>query len=279
MLWFKKQNKLDVQEKIIETAEEIQTIPKALLVVLAATTVLSIPMAFVLAPVFYGVISKSYSPPKIIYVKPDPKPLSVVDKQFFYLGGKGYYGYARVLNPNTNLAARSLKYKFTFVNSSETAISAREGVTYILPGQERFLFVPPADLEERPADLRLDLDAGSWARTESFSGLNFNFEQIHFGQDSDGQYFASAVLRNGNPYFIPEMEIGFLLYDARRSAVAANHTFINDLKVEEKRFFRVVWPKGANFPTAADVEFKPSVNQLDRNSLLLENPSNVDYSR
>jgi hypothetical protein len=277
MIQLPKHSKLDVQEKIIETAEQIQTIPTSLLIVLAVVIVISIPAVMILKIVFYGVFIAGYTPTEIIYVKPDPKPLLIIDKNFFSSGPGQYYASARVSNPNSNLAVRNLKYKFIFKDAQGSVMAAVENNTYILPSQERFLFLPAQKLSGPPKELEVELMPEHWSKIGQFKGLNFSFEQLQYGKDLDGRFFAAAVLKNENPYIIPEIELGVIVYNIKHEVLGVNYTKLNDVRVEEQRFFRVIWPLSTSFAGAVDVEFKPSVNLLLKGSLLLESTQPVDY--
>ncbi|MDP2933296.1 MAG: hypothetical protein Q8N81_04155, partial [bacterium] len=227
--------------------------------------------------VFYGVFISGYTQTEIIYVKPNPKPLLIIDKNFFSSGENRYYASARVSNPNSDLAVRSLKYRFIFKAADGSTLSTVEKYTYVLPNQERFLFLPAQTLSGPPKELEVELIPERWSKINQFKGLNFSFEQLQYGKDSDGRFFASAVLKNENPYIIPEIELGVILYNIKHEVLGINYTTLNDVRVEEQRFFRMIWPLGTSFAGVVDVEFKPSVNLLLKGSLLLESAQPVDY--
>lgn len=268
---------LEVSEKIVEAAESLQAVPRYLYVILASVIVLMVPLVVLLRLVFYNMLAANYTPPKIIYVAPEPKDLQVVDKKFFSAGDETYYAYARVGNPNADLGIRVLRYRFVLTGGGDATLGEYAGTSYVLPGQERLLFMPPQKLAGRPVGVKVELMPERWSRIGDIRSLNFVYQQSQFGNDPSGHFYTSAVLDNKNPYIIPEVEMGVILYNIKREVVGVNFTVLNQLLVDETRFFRVIWPLSVVYKDVANVEFKASVNLLAKDSLLTEGVAPEDY--
>ncbi|MCL5436164.1 MAG: hypothetical protein M1275_03725 [Patescibacteria group bacterium] len=270
MVFIPDQKNLEVSEKIVEAAESLQQVPRYLYVILATVVVLMIPLVVVLRLAFYNLLFANYTPPKIIYVAPVPKDLQVVDKKVFSAGDGAYYAYVRVGNPNSDLGIRVLRYRFVLTGGGDATLGEYAGTSYVLPGQERLLFMPPQKLDGQPIGVKVELLPERWSRIGDIRSLNFIYQQIQFGKDSTGHFYTSAVLDNKNPYIIPEVEMGVLLYNIKHEVIGANSTVLNHLGVDETRFFRVIWPLLVSYQDVANVEFKASVNLLEKDSLLTE---------
>lgn len=273
---------LAVSEKILEIAESLQQVPKYFFIILAMTVVLMVPGVVVLRAVFFNLLFASYTPPPIVYTAPQPKALEVADKKIFPAGQDSFYAYARVANANADLGVRTLKYKFTISDNSGAELGSYEGVSFVLPGQERLLFMPAQKVSRQPVAVAVALSPERWSKIGDIRTLNFTYEQSQFGKDTSGHFYASAVMRNDNPYIIPEVEMGIILYNSKREVVGANSTVLNQILLDENRFFRVLWPQGVAYNDVANVEYKATVNQLRKGSLLTDKivPDNYyDYIR
>lgn len=273
---------LEVSEKIISTAETLRTVPRYLYIILATVVVLMVPGVVILRTIFFNFIISGYTPPRLVYIAPDPQPLSVVDKKLFSAGSGAYLAYARIANPNSDLGIRVLRYRFVIKGGASEILYNHEGTSYVLPGQERFLFMPVVKFEKVPLSLEVELMPERWSKIGDIRTLNFGYQQTQTGKDSTGHFYVSSLFSNENPYIIPEVEVGVLLYNLKQEAVGANFTVLNVIQVNEKRFFRVIWPQGVSFEGVTNVEFKASVNVMERNSLLTERavlPDYYDYLR
>lgn len=277
MFQFDPKSELEIQEKIVDIVEKLQTVSKKFLAGLAVVLILAIPSYLVLRTTFFSLF---YSPTNlIVYKPPQPEELVVVDKGIIRLDSDSYSGYARVLNPNNSLAIRNLSYQFILRASSGELLQTHSGVTYILPGQEKLLFLPLSRLTFPPQTVEVKLTPERWSKVPDLPALQFGFERVEFGQDLTGAFFVAAILRNDNPYLITEVELSILLYNLKRQVVGVNFTKINTLLPNERRFFRVVSPHVP--PQVVDVEFRPAVNQLKVGVLLTEEapPDELDPRR
>jgi len=282
MVQIPNQKNLAIGEKILEIAESIQQVPKYLFVILASIIVLMIPGAVVLRAVFFNLLFASYTPPAIVYEAPRPKDLRVVDKNFFTAGQGSYYAYARVANPNADLGVRVLNYTFSISDASGAELAKYQGTGYVLPGQERLLFMPAQKVSGQPAEVAITLLPERWSKIGNIRTLNFTYEQSQFGKDTSGHFYASAVMHNDNPYIIPEVEMGIILYNSKHQAVGANYTVLNQIQLDENRFFPVLWPQNISYDNVVNGEYKATVNHLQKGSLLTEKitPDNYyDYLR
>jgi hypothetical protein len=269
---------LEIAEKIVETAESLQQVPRYLYVILATVIVLMVPLFVILRLTFYNLFLATYNPPKIVYVQPQPKDLQVVDKKFFALGDGTYYAYARIGNQNADLGIRVLRYRFELIGSDGATLGQFTDSSYVLPGQERLLFMPPQKLSAMPAEVKIELIPARWSQVSNLRSVNFVFQQIQFGKEPGGHFYVSAVVENHNPYIISHIDIAVILYNIKHEVIGVNTTVLNHLQVNEGRFFRVIWPLGVEYPDVANVEFKASVNLWEKNSLLTENNTPpVDY--
>ena len=259
-----------VQEKIVDIAEALQAVAKPLWIGLVAVIVLSYPLNLILKFGFSQLLVSTYSPPPIIYVAPVPEDLRIVDQDIFSLEeGDRYFAFARIANPNSDLAVRNLNYKFILRDRKGDSIRTFSGSSYILPGQDKLIFMPVVTVAGDPVAVDVILTPERWSRFSTLQSLDLKFENTNFGQDGS-QFFASSILRNESPFKISEIEIDVILYDIQQNIIGVNFTTINEVRRQEGRFFRVVWPSGIDGSLASNIEFRPAINQFDRDVLGIE---------
>ncbi|PIR96951.1 MAG: hypothetical protein COT91_03930 [Candidatus Doudnabacteria bacterium CG10_big_fil_rev_8_21_14_0_10_41_10] len=265
---------LALQEKVINIVEALQGVSRRLWVGLVATIILIIPLSIGFRIVFKELILNAYVSTPITYVSPSGEDLRITDKGIVSVGDSRYGAYARVVNPNNNVMQRSFEYEFILSDSSGDVLEKFKAESYILPDQERALIMPASFSGKEPVSVEVLLSDPNWIRARDIQSLSFIFENQTFGL-ADGQFVATAVLRNDNPYIIPEIEITSLLLDINHKVVGANFTTVNDVLPRESRFFRHVWP-GELQGEVALVEFRASVNQMKKGSLLTEEANIFD---
>lgn len=259
MFSFRKKSDIEIQEEVVDIVEQIQQVPKAWWYVLGVLAVLSIPTVMLSSRLFARSFISGYEPPAITYKKPNAQPIKIVEKGKVSSNG-GYIGYARILNPNTDLAVRQLDYKMSMLDSAGVELAEYSNTTYILPGEEKMVFMPEQEVP-LPASIEIAVTPQHWVQGASIVDLQFVFERIEYPQSQSAPFFVAANLRNDTPYQINEISLGVVLYDIQRNIVGVNFTTINLVQPRESRFFRVVWPAGVS-GQVVDVEFLPSVNQL-----------------
>jgi hypothetical protein len=265
MLDLKNKSDLDYQVKILEFTESLQAVHRWLLVLLAVVVVSVIPLFYTLRQIIFSVI---YVERNLgVASVPQGQPIIIKEKKILSNGGNSYFAYARIANPNTDLAAKRLDYVFVLKDASGRDVADYTGVTYILPGQEKLIYMPAKSLESAPSSADVFAKTDRWSRPSTLRNLDFSVEGVQYGKLPDGGYHVSAILRNTTPYVIPEVDITVILYNFNREVISVNFTALSDLQLYESRFFRVQWPSGIA-EKIVNVEIRPEVNQLKNGSLI-----------
>jgi len=259
---------LTTQEKVIDIIEALQAVSKPLWVGLVTSIILIIPLNLFIKFSVSNVLIRAYSPPDIIYIAPDPEDIKIIDKNIFSPKKGRYFAYARIANPNVDLAVRNLEFEFILTNRAGEVVRKFESSSYILPDQDKLIFMPVTSISDEPVNLEVNLLPERWSKFSDFQRLDFQFENINFGRE-DSQFFASTIIRNNNPYTISEIEISVLLYDIDQNVIGVNFTTVNNVKLLEGRFFRVIWPTGID-GSVSNIEFKPAVNLFNSDALVTE---------
>jgi hypothetical protein len=263
---------LALQEKVITLVEALQGTSRILLLLLAGAILLAVPLGFFSRYVFFSLL---YSEPNYnIYIKPNPQDLQVVDSRVSPAHEGAYYAFVRIVNPNADVAIRKLDYLLTVTGQNGTTLATHKASTYLMPSQDRILMMPAVEISEKPTQVQVKFGEYHWSKVGPYPNLDFTFEGKQWSIDDLGRFLVSAQVRNDNPFVIAEADVSVILYNSRHEIVSINSTVLNYLQPDEIRYLRSVW----GFPIrdrVVDVDFKISVNQLDKN-ILITQPVNID---
>jgi len=266
---------IDIQEKIVTFIEDIQAVSRALWVFLAITLIAALPLKVFLGYSFFQILYSGYTPPPIIYERPDAEDIEVKEQRVLSLSDGRYFAFARIINPNPSLSQRQLNYTFDFRNSGGSLLGTAKGSTFLLPVEDKIIMTAAMSFSETPTNVDFEFEIGNWSKTLDLEPLNFRFENVNFGRDEDGRFFVSGLINNDNPFIITETEVAIILYDLQGRIIGVNYTTLNLLQARESRFFRVVWPGGVK-GEVSDIEFKPAVNQLHPGTLITGSAEGYD---
>ncbi|MDO8466027.1 MAG: hypothetical protein Q7S46_12380 [Gallionella sp.] len=162
----------------------------------------------------------------------------------------------KVRNPNSEAGATSFRYTFEIRNQEGTKVT-REGVGFILPGEEKYLMALNVELTGTVTGT-LALRDIIWERFTDYRGRPaINIYQRRYSELSGGSAFSEAygLLVNESPYDFRSIRVKVVLRDAEGRALAFNATEMRTVQASEERDFRLLWPTA--FPgTVARVEME-----------------------
>jgi len=271
MVDYPNKRELELQERFISVIERLQAVPKHLWIWLALSLVAALPLAYVLRVGLYTLFAGAYRPPEIAYIAPTPASIEILSQGFLTAGEGSYAAYARIKNPNSELAVRTLGVQFAIENQAGQVIATHALESYLLPGQDRVFVMPSKFLQETPAVAKVEFEISHWSRTEIPILPTFFFENPQTGSDPAIGFFASALYRNESAYHISAVDLTALAYDLEGRLISANTTVISDVLARESRFFRLIWPAGIG-NSVSRVEFQASINVLKAGTLTIEGP-------
>jgi hypothetical protein len=222
---------------------------------------------FILKFGFFFLLVNNYQPPEIIYQPIDPTPLEIVDQGIFNLGGDTYSGFVKLKNINLKRGVPKQGYTAQFRTTGGTVISRVTGEVFVLPAQEKVIVFSRFTAEQEPDELRFNLTESQFNYPPEFPPLSVSAERVRM-ETLNGDFAVSAVLRNSSPFIIREVRLPVVLYNSDNNIVGVNLTNINDVKSEEGRSFRVVWP--IRVEGAVRAEVRPEINIFDRNLISTE---------
>jgi hypothetical protein len=176
--------------------------------------------------------------------------------------------FAKVENPNAVFGNKKFNYKVIVSDGGGDSREVREGSSFILPGEKKYIVEPGIDLSEiSGGDLKFDLkiiDSEWIVFDDQYEKPELQVVNKSYSQIVDGVGFSEArgLLKNRSPYDFEVIKIQILLKDDQGKTLAINSTQMKTVKSGEERDFRVFWP--ASFPgTVRQIEVQPEVNVSD----------------
>lgn len=169
-----------------------------------------------------------------------------VKEQAVTLGGNNTYDLvAKVTDPNDIFGAKNFKYTFTLKDSEGKVIAVKDGSSYILPADTRYIAELGVQTENNavPATMSVAVSDPDWVELGSvekplINAYNKKFAPLEMGVGSQ----ADGTVRNDSPYDLKNISITILLRGSDGKIIGVNQTQAVSVRVKEERDFRLTWP-------------------------------------
>ena len=196
--------------------------------------------------------------------------LVVSSVKIISLNDGSYVAYAKVSNPNLDLALYNGFYKFNFSNKKGEQVYSSQGQLYLLPGQDQYLlaarFTPPDQVF-----------SGSLQITEMHWQKRFEIPKVSLvtpaailvdSPDTTGVKIEGSVI-NQSPYELGVIKVTFLLKDRTGAVVGIVQREEKTVRPKERRAFPQDWP-GHYKAEIVSVETLATTNALDSGNLRVD---------
>src|SRR3989338_3614009 len=228
---------------LLGLSEQLQESSKVWFLVLAIFVIVAWPAKYIMQKSLTAYFIRSYHPPEIVSNPYSPEALTVVKKAFLAVGPNEFSAYAQLQNPNAELSAKKIVYRFLFRDEKGATLRSFTGETYLLAGESRFVLLPSASLSVQPTGVDLVFDEINWVRRVPSLEVKFDVMQKAVGATAEGGFFAEFLVKNPQGYRLKKVDVQVLVFDRlNQSIVAVNSSQFTDLKPFESRYVRVVWP-------------------------------------
>ena len=165
------------------------------------------------------------------------KPLQVSEEKLFRVGPGDYDFVAKLVNPNVSYGASEVAYSIALAG-----LPARQGATYILPGQTKYLVLTSLRSDSDPSSAGFKVNSVQWEKLNIPSGeVNLINRRGDFLNLASGSSFEGVVFNDSN-YDFDSVEVLVILFDSSNTIVGVNRTEIRTLLAKTERSFKVVWP-------------------------------------
>ena len=173
---------------------------------------------------------------------PIPKEkLEILSQNFIPTTENNFDLVAKVQNPNSNWGIDIIVYKFNFYDADNNLIDSKQGTTYFLPQETKYIVEQKFSPSETPASMKFELGIPHWQYLRYFEELRLRI--INGGyQLTDGKYRISGIIENKSNYNLSQVEVVGVLFDENQKPVAAGKTTMETLMINEGRSFEIIWP-------------------------------------
>jgi hypothetical protein len=192
------------------------------------------------------------------------KDLVVTEAHVVYGGENKYDVVAELHNPNALYGGEKVYYTVELVSASGDVLNARNGETFILPNENKYIMEIGMETNQRPSTARVSIDNVKWVQFTEFDAPQIIVKNQRFGLLENDVNYAEAIglVVNESPYDFHNIVTYVILKDERGVPIAINKTETKTLDADSQREFRLTWPH--NFPgTISSSEMQSEVNIFD----------------
>ncbi len=176
----------------------------------------------------------------------------ILEKSLIPAGSNRYDALVKIKNPNSLFGIENLGYTFNFLDASGKVIGQREGTSFLLPAETKYIFVFNLDLAEKPDSVDFRIKSYRWQKFSDYEEPNIASYQKEFSFISGGPGFAQLKLKiqNKSGYDFKKITTKAVLRDRQGSPVAINETNNNDVRINEEREVNFQWSE----PFSQDID-------------------------
>lgn len=192
--------------------------------------------------------------------------LTIAETAVVFGGNKTYDAVAKVANLNDSVGASSFKYVFKLKDSTGNIIATREGSSFILPVDTKYVADLGIKIENDivPVSAEFFVSDVVWEKLGEIGkpqigvyGKNFGKTPMGNGNEADG------VIRNESGYDLNKIFITVVLRDDKDRIVGVSKTEKNFVRTKVEMDFRLSWPYQFSAPVQK-MEVDPQSNIFDR---------------
>ncbi len=274
--------KLTVQEVIFRILQILKALPTWQRLVLIVCALGLIPGYFV-AKIGTRVIVEQQNKKYLVSARPsfsNPQAIGVEPVTMLTILPGEYAAYAKITNPNFELAAPSVRYEMKFFNASNEQRESTKGTLFLLPGETKYLVAPRIVAPERLVKGTVTLGEVQWQKRADIPVVKLKASDPIRGNQTDPQaFFVEGDVLNDSPYRLKKVSITLLLYGKNNKIIAVSSRDEFDIPSRTRRAYRLTWP-GVFSNDVQKIEVQTETNTVDDSNLLLEkieqNPDSLD---
>ncbi|PJA88710.1 MAG: hypothetical protein CO139_01650 [Candidatus Moranbacteria bacterium CG_4_9_14_3_um_filter_36_9] len=192
--------------------------------------------------------------------------LMVIDTGLVEAGVAGYYDiFAVIKNPNNNFGNKQFSYKFSLKDSQGNLVSEKNGKSFILPGEEKYIIENNIQPTASVAMVEFSSSNSVWVEIQNqYEKPQLKIISKNYLETPSGINFseASGLLKNESPFDFSEIKVKIILKEASGKVVSLNASQMNTVRAGENRGFNVSWPNKFS-GNVSDMEVQPEVNIFD----------------
>ncbi len=211
---------------------------------------------------------------------PDIQNIKILEKSLIPTGASKYDALVKIENPNALFGIASLEYSMDFLDASGKVLARKEGNSFLLPEETKYIFAFGAQTETKPATLELRVTSFRWQKFNDYQEPDLPVYQKEFNFISGGSGFArlTAKFQNRSGYDFRKIITKAVIRDTDGNPIAINETSSNDVRANEEREVSFSWPEP--FSENMDVrgiEVNSEANVFDEDNFMRKYGSSDQY--
>ncbi len=169
--------------------------------------------------------------------------LVVLWSKVFPVASGAFDAAAFIENPNPNIGARKLNYRFRVFDDANLLVTERVGTTYLNPSERAIIFEPRVETGERiPRRAFIDFEeTPDWVRVPAANRLQLVIENKRFTQEPLPRLTATIV--NQSVAGIKGVEASAVLIGSDGNAFAVSRTLVGRVAGDGRREIIFTWPE------------------------------------
>lgn len=203
--------------------------------------------------------------------------LNITEKYFVYGSNNQFDVLAKINNPNDQYGAGLVKYEFQLLDQNGAVLNQKEGETFILPRENRYIVELNLYSEANPYELKFNLIEVQWEEFLDYDEPKLNIYKKDYREENDNN-IVFGLLRNESYFDFNSIEINIILRDAKGNPVALGKNEMRTIKSQEERDFKLVWP----YKFAGDVqnvEVQAEANVFDSDNFIKKYLPNRQFQK
>lgn len=175
---------------------------------------------------------------------------------------------ARIKNPDPQWGISKFNYKFILKDFLGNITAEKEGQSYILPQQSRYIIELGIVALSRAENLEFKLELKEIQKLKEVENPQLQMKALGQNFDTSGQKTKVwADIYNESIFGFEKVEVNFILYDEGNNIVGVSYTNINAFASNTKRYVSAAW----NYAVPAKIsriEIEPNVNVYESGAFM-----------
>ncbi len=157
---------------------------------------------------------------------------------------------ASLKNPNPDFGVKILSYAFNLYNSNNNLISFKQGASYILPGETKYIIEQKILVNEEISRVEFKIINTVWQKLAGFEEPELLIRNSNFTLTTDNIARAYGTLENKSNYDFEKINVYIILLDKDSKILGVAQTEERTVVSKESRYFEINW----FYPLAGQVE-------------------------
>ena len=241
----KQKIELEIQEKELQAKEFLSAFPIAKRYTIITMAILIIPMFFAakyaVAALYFSNYNRTSSPAHPSNLT--TLPVKILSAANLSIAGNAYSSYALIKNQNKDLSVVDLKYTFHLFNSQNQEIYTYSGDTFLLPGEQKYLILPNARINQVPTSVEVEIPDPVWQKRVNLPNVIISTGVPSYGDQQNPQgFYIKGTLQNQSAFPLKSVTVQGIIFDKNHNVIAATEYTANTVASKEQRAYQMFWP-------------------------------------